>query len=52
MLETVLLPFEDKIVYDSFFSSYNVSFGKGIRETLEIDYNNAKNTYGIMTNFF
>jgi ribosome biogenesis protein Nip4 len=47
MLETVLLPFEDKIIYDSFIASHSVSFGSGIRGLLEDDYNKAKDEFGI-----
>lgn len=49
MVETVLLPFKGKITYCSFFSSYNVTFGKGVKETFELEYNKAKATYGIIT---
>ena len=49
MLETVLLPFEDKIVYDSFMSSYPVSLGEGIMEIIEKDYNKVMKTSGVVT---
>ena len=49
MLNTVLLPFEDKIVYDSFLSSYHLSFGDGIMEMLEKDYKNAMESFGVIT---
>jgi hypothetical protein len=47
MLETVLLPFNDKIIYDSFMASYSVGFGEGIKNSLEEEYNEAKETYGL-----
>jgi len=49
MLETVLLPFEDKIIYDSFISSYPVSLGEGIMEIIEKDYNKAMEASGVVT---
>jgi len=49
MLNTVLLPFEGKIVYDSFISSYHLSFGGGIMEVLEKDYKNAMESFGVIT---
>ena len=33
LTQTVLLPFKDKIVYDGLMSSYNISFGPGIRRS-------------------
>ena len=51
MLETVLLPFKDKIIYDSFFSSHNVNFGNGIQKIFEDEYTKAKALYGIITKF-
>ena len=41
-IETVLLPFRDKIIYDGLFSRYSMSFGKGIKEMLKETYNKAK----------
>jgi hypothetical protein len=49
MLETVLLPFGDKIIYDSFMASDAVTFGDGIRKMLDDDYIRAKDMYGITT---
>jgi hypothetical protein len=49
MLETVLLPFNDKIIYDSFMASYDVGFGKGIQSSLDEEYNEAKETYGVIS---
>ena len=47
-LSTVLLPFRDKIIYDSFMTTMNVSFGEGIKEMLSEMYINAKEK-GIIT---
>jgi len=47
----VLLPFKDKIIYDSFFSSHAVSFGEGIQKIFEDEYTKAKALYGVITRF-
>ena len=49
MLGTVLLPFGDKIIYDSFMASDALTFGDGIRKLLDDDYARAKDMYGITT---
>jgi len=49
MVETVLLPFKDKIIYDSFFNRYSISFGGGIRASMSDWYQKAKAKYGIIT---
>jgi hypothetical protein len=49
LTQTVLLPFEDRIVYDGLMSSYNVSFGPGIRRNLNEDFKTAKHRHGIVT---
>ena len=49
MTETVLLPFKDKIVYDGLLSGYNISFGGGIKRTLNDSYREAKERLGIIT---
>ncbi len=49
LTQTVLLPFKDRIVYDGLMSSYNVSFGPGIRRTLDEDFKTAKVRHGIVT---
>jgi hypothetical protein len=41
-IETVLLPFKNKIIYDGLFSRYAMSFGRGIREMFKETYNKAK----------
>jgi hypothetical protein len=49
MTETVLMPLGDKIVYDGLLSSYNISFGGGIKRSLNEDYKQAKEGLGIVT---
>jgi len=45
----VLLPFRDKIIYDGLLSAYSVSFGPNIRSSLNDEYEEAKNAFGIIT---
>ena len=47
MLETVLLPFKDKIIYDSYMASHPVGFGEGLRKMFEAEFNIAEKQYGI-----
>ena len=49
MTETVLMPFKDKIVYDGLLSTYNISFGGGIKRSLNDSYREAKERLGIVT---
>ena len=49
LIQTVLLPFKNRIVYDGLMTSYNVSFGPGIRRNLNQDFKAAKERYGIVT---
>jgi len=49
MTDTVLMPFQGKIVYDGLLSSYNISFGGGIRRSLNENYRTAKEQFGIVT---
>lgn len=48
-IDTVLLPFRDKIVYDGLLSGYNISFGPGVRRNLNESYKAAKERLGIVT---
>ncbi|MFO7674774.1 MAG: hypothetical protein R6X12_00440 [bacterium] len=50
-IETVLLPFKDRIVYDGLFSSYPIRFGPGVRRMLNESYRRAKAREGIVTSF-
>jgi Domain of unknown function (DUF6398) len=49
LVETVLLPFKDKIVYDGLMTSYRISFGSGIRRSLNDSFKEAKARHGIVT---
>ena len=49
MVDAVLLPFNDKIIYDSIFSPYSITFGGGIRRSLSDAYQEAKSRFGIIT---
>lgn len=49
MVETVLLPFSDRIISDGVFSTYRVSFGKGVRQSFNEAYQEAKSRFGIIT---
>jgi hypothetical protein len=49
LTQTVLLPFKGVIAYDGLMSSYNISFGPGIRRNLNQDFKEAKARHGIVT---
>ena len=49
MIKTTLLPFQGQIVYDGLMSAYNISFGPGIRRSMNDDYRAAKERSGIIT---
>jgi hypothetical protein len=49
LVQGVLLPFKNRIVYDGYLASYNISFGGGVRRMLNNSYNEAKASYGIVT---
>jgi hypothetical protein len=49
LTETVLLPFKDTIVYDGLLNAYRISFGPGIRRSLNESYREAKARHGIVT---
>src|SRR5439155_26325521 len=42
LTETVLLPFQGMIVYDGLMTSYRISFGPGIRHSLNDSFKEAK----------
>jgi len=48
MVDAVLLPFKDKIIYDSFIGAYPVSFGTGIRNSMKDMYEEIKEKVGII----
>lgn len=47
--EFVLIPFNGKIIYDTFIMVFNISFGPGIRSTLKEIYTEVNKQYEIMT---
>ena len=49
LTQTVLLPYKNRIVYDGLMSSYNISFGPGIRRNLIQEFKDAKARQGIVT---
>ena len=49
VVTTILLPFNNKIVYDSLIRSSNISFGKQIRESIRNEYNRIKSNEGVIT---
>lgn len=49
LLEATLLPFKDRIIYDSILSPHSVILGPGIRRSLEEDFKREKATRGIVT---
>ena len=49
LTQTVLLPFKGVIVYDGLMSSYNISFGPGIRRSMNESFKEAKARHGIVT---
>lgn len=50
MVDTVLLPFMGKIIYDGFFGYSNIHFGKGISAEFKDTYLTAKQNNNIVTN--
>jgi hypothetical protein len=49
LTQTVLLPFKGKIVYDGLMTKYNISYGPGIRRSLNESFKEAKLRHGIVT---
>ncbi len=48
MVDALILPFGDKIIYDGLFSSHNIGFGSGIRNSFTEQYNISKAKFGII----
>ena len=48
-VEAVLVPFEERIIYDSLLEPYSVSFGSGIRSSLQESYRDAQEREGLIT---
>ncbi len=49
LVQAVLLPFHDQIIYDGILTPYRVHFGPGIRAGLDAHYRDAKEREGIIT---
>jgi len=49
LTEAVLLPFKGKITYDGLLEPYRISFGPGIRRSVNESYREAKARCGIIT---
>jgi hypothetical protein len=49
LARAVLLPFKGKIIHDGVVSGFNMSFGPGIRRSMNEDYKRAKERQGIVT---
>ncbi len=49
LVQGVLLPFKNQIVYDGYLGAYNISFGGGTRRMFNNTYNEAKADFGIVT---
>jgi len=49
LINAVLLPFKDKIIYDGLLSGHNVTFGGGVKRRLNEEYKEAKEVFGIIT---
>ncbi|MCX6031346.1 MAG: hypothetical protein NT169_18865 [Chloroflexi bacterium] len=48
LVKAVLLPFRDRIIYDGLLNTYRLSFGPGIRSSLNESYSRAKERDGII----
>jgi hypothetical protein len=49
LVQTVLLPFKERIVYDGLMTGYHISFGPGIRRSLNESFKETKARHGIVT---
>jgi hypothetical protein len=49
LTKTVLLPFKGMIVYDGMLNTYRITFGSGIRRSLNESFKEAKARHGIVT---
>jgi hypothetical protein len=49
MVKGVLLPMNGRIIYDGLLESYSISFGPGIRKSLNKGFQQAKESSGIIT---
>ena len=49
MVKAVLLPFKGQVIYDGILNFYRITFGPGIRRSLNDDFKEAKARHGIVT---
>jgi hypothetical protein len=49
LVETVLIPFKDCIIYDGLIRGYSIHFGSGIRSGIRDSYEKAKHNFGLIT---
>ncbi len=49
LVDAVLLPFRERIIYDSLMASYNIFFGGGARRSLKISLRDVEEREGITT---
>ena len=51
MVEAWLIPYKNKVIYDSLIAPYGISFGGGMKRSLKIEYEEAILNYGLITSF-
>jgi hypothetical protein len=51
LVETYLIPFQNRIIYHGFFHYYRILFGAGVKKRLNDTYRTAKAQNGIITQF-
>ncbi len=49
LIESVLLPFKGKIVYDGLVNAYSVKFGSNMKKEIKENYLKAKSKFGLIT---
>ena len=49
LVQTTILPFKDKIIYDGFIKSKGIHFGSGMKSTMNENYKAAKKKNNILT---
>jgi len=49
LVEAVLIPFKDRIIYDGLIRGYSIHFGSGIRAGIKSSYEKAKHSFGLIT---
>ena len=49
MLQTTLIPYDGKIIFDSLIKRDNISFGRNMRESFNEEYMELKKNFGIRT---